>query len=405
MLKCTFVILKNFMGDIMTCKKGIITFFYITIICLASNACDKHYLKEHIKDIEPSTYGLWEVGHSSFTVVDASRNNRTIKVDVWYPVDEAEIDKSLLSSYPLAGPLALTSDIALKDKLVSKNGIRKLIVFSHGYGGTNTQSTPLMETLASHNFIVASPEHTGNSQSSPGDTYDQAAMNRVPDISFIIDTMFSRNNDSKDMFFECINETNVGVVGHSFGGMTTIGMAAGWAEAEADPRVSAIAPISAVIDSDLQSGHRPSPYAGFVKTSLEGINVPVMLIGGTKDIDVYIENNALAFEWITKPPVFRVDIVGANHTHFANVCAIGDYLIKYKIVKSLWGIIGAEDLKIPYETTCSAEAFSIDEANRLQNIYVVSFFKRYLYDAVYYDKFLMKNYAEENESDVVFYKK
>ena len=42
-----------------------------------------------------------------------------------------------------------------------------LLVFSHGYRAINTQSTDLMEALASHGFVVASPEHTGNAQGSP----------------------------------------------------------------------------------------------------------------------------------------------------------------------------------------------------------------------------------------------
>jgi predicted dienelactone hydrolase len=88
-----------------------------------------------------------------------------------------------------------------------------------------------METLASHGFIVIAPEHTGNSQSSGEDTFDEAAANRVPDVSFFIDTMNRRNHDPDDMFYQRVKTDGVGVVGHSFGGMTAVGMAAGWAGA------------------------------------------------------------------------------------------------------------------------------------------------------------------------------
>ena len=53
-----------------------------------------------------------------------------------------------------------------------------------------------------------------------------------------------------------------------------------------------------------------------------------MLMGGTADVNVFLENNEIAFNQIVNAPVvYRVDIIGANHTHFANVCQIGDFLI------------------------------------------------------------------------------
>jgi predicted dienelactone hydrolase len=75
---------------------------------------------------------------------------------------------------------------------VSARSAQTLLVFSHGYQGINIQSFELMEALASHGFIVISPEHTGNAQASPTDTFDEAASNRAPDVSYLIDRMFAR---------------------------------------------------------------------------------------------------------------------------------------------------------------------------------------------------------------------
>jgi predicted dienelactone hydrolase len=251
-----------------------------------------------------------------------------------------------------------------------------------------------MEALASHGFIVVSPEHTGNSQASMSDSFDEAASRRVPDISFVIDTMLNRSRDSEDIFYDCIHEERVGALGHSFGGMTAIGMAAGWAGAQADSRVAAIAPISAVIDPDIQDTSRSGSNAGFTAEQLASITVPVMLIGGTKDTAVPIENNAVAFkEMVNAPSVYKVDISGATHTHFTNVCAIGEFLMGIGFDKEDWPNIGAEDLVHPYEQTCSEDAFPIDEVNRLQNLYVVSFFKRHLLDETGYQEYLTVDYA------------
>jgi predicted dienelactone hydrolase len=362
-------------------------------------ACSGSTSTENTAPVDaPDALGPRAVGHSSFTAVDAARADRSLLLDVWYPVDDEDAADAPLAEYLLLDPLGLPSEVAVEDLPVSSRPEQTLLVFSHGYGGISIQSFGLMEALASHGFIVLSPEHTGNAQSSPPestDSFDEAAANRVPDVSFLIDTMFSRNQDPQDAFYQRIDESAVGVVGHSFGGMTAVGMAAGWAGAPADPRVMAIAPISAVIDGELQSDDRPSPNAGFTREQLESITVPVMLMGGTEDINVPIGNNAIAFEqMVNASPVYKVDIIGANHNHFAAICAIADWLIGVGFGPEIWPTLGAEALIEPYETTCGPDVLAIEEANRLQNLFVVSFFKSQLRNESGYDPFLTPAFAE-----------
>ena len=80
---------------------------------------------------------------------------------------------------------------------------------------------------------------------------------------------------------------------------------------------------------------------------------------------------------------------------YANICAIGNLLIDdLGLGQDVWPDIGAEDLLEPYEVTCSPDAFPIEEATRLQNLYVVSFFKRHLLDQKGYDQYLTTDYAD-----------
>jgi len=379
---------------------SILRAFLLTSLVVGLIACgdDDNWSREPVD--APDSLGAFAVGHTSFTPVDTTRDDRPLPVHVWYPVDAEDAQDAPPVLYPLAAGINLVSEVAVEGLPVSERDNQTLLVFSHGYGGINTQSVELMEALASHGFIVASPEHTGNAQSSmtdsfDTDSFDEAAANRVPDISFLIDTMIARNRDPEDGFYKRLDERRVGVLGHSFGGMTAIGVAAGWAGAEPDPRVTAIAPISAVIDAELQSDSRTGPNAGFDAQQLSSIVVPVMLVGGTEDTNVPIENNAIAFEQMTSAPkVYKVDVIGATHTHFANICSIGNLLIGLGIGPEAWPRIGAEALVEPYESTCSEEAFPIDEAIRLQNLYVVSFFKRHLLNQEGYDRYLTTDYAD-----------
>lgn len=85
----------------------------------------------------------------------------------------------------------------------------------------------------------------------------------MPDVSFLIDTMTAENRDVADPFAGRLDEEHASVVGHSFGAMTAIGSAAGWAGADPDPRVVAIVAVSGVIEGELQQDDRSGPNAGF----------------------------------------------------------------------------------------------------------------------------------------------
>ncbi len=375
------------------------TFFYCLALVCALSSCSDSSDNLAPPGFAPDMPGPFGVGHRAFTAIDPVRDNRMLAVDIWYPVDSGDRRESPRTSYPLAAGIGLDSELAVDDLPVSAREEQALLVFSHGYGGISTQSVGLMEKLASHGFVVVSPEHTGNSQSSSDDSFDEAAANRVPDVSFLIDTMFERSQLAGDPFYNRLDRGKVGVVGHSFGGMTAIGMAAGWAGAGPDERVAAIAPISAVIEAELQSDARSGPNAGFTAGQLGSISIPVLLLGGTDDVSVFIENNNIAFEqMVNAPSVYKVDIMGANHTHFANICDIGNLLIDLGILQESWPAIGAEDLIEPYAATCSEEAFPIDEAVRLQNLYVVSFFKRHLLNERGYAYYLDAGFAEGEPS-------
>lgn len=339
--------------------------------------------------VAPDELGAYAIGYTMFTPVDAAREDRPIPVSVWYPVDAADAIPEPLTEYPLQSGFTLASEVAVDDLPASTAGPFPLLIFSHGFGGINTQSTKLMEALASHGFVVASVEHTGNTALDQSDP--TPAENRVPDVSFVIDQMLTRADSDADPLSNRIDESKIGVLGHSFGGSTAMGTVAGWAGAEPDPRVSVIGVIAGGVGT-----------RNFSEEVLATVTAPVMLLVGTLDPNA-MANHREAFGLLAKAEaVFKVEIMGANHTHFANVCDIGNALIDIGVPQEAWPQLGASALIQPYNDTCTDEVFPITEATRLQSLYMVSHFKRYLLGMTEYDEYLDPEYAAANEEAVSF---
>ncbi len=347
--------------------------------------------------LAPDETGPWVVGHGTDELSDVGETGRTVPLHLWWPVAGGDESGSEPTEYIMQEIFRLPSELAYED--APGAGLSApLLIFSHGYGSIPIQSTELMEALASHGFVVIALGHTGNTQEDGSDDFETAASRRVPDVAAVLDWVSTGAGATR--LEGQVDEETVGVLGHSFGGMTTLGVGAGWAGAEALPQVDALMPISAVVDADLQEDDRPSESAGFSAEELATITQPTLLLGGTEDVSVPVENNGLAYDWMTgAQSVTRVDIIGANHTHFANVCAIGDQLIALGFEMESWEAIGAADLIEPYESTCGEDAFPIEEAHRLQNLYAVAFFRLHLMGEQGYADWLTQE-AASNEPAV-----
>lgn len=375
-------------------KKILICSGLIALLSLVLLSCsDGGSGKSSAPLVEPaeiaSEFGPFAVGHQRLEAIDVYRDNRQLPYDVWYPVDEADALQEPRTIYPLFGPIGLTAELAVEDLPVAMSGPFPLLIFSHGSGGTNTQSVLLMETLASHGFIVLSPEHTGNTNGDDTGSIEVAGTKRVPDVSFMIDTYLARNDLQGDEFFQRIESGAIGVLGHSFGGGTALGTVAGFYGVPADDRVMAVMPISATVEGR------------FADEDLAAVEEPVLFLGGTLDTEVPIENHDLGFDKLTGARVvYQVDVVGATHTHFANICDIANWLLDNGILQDSWPEIGASALLEPYRVTCSEEAFPIEEVQRLQNLYAVAFFRKFLRGEVEYEYYLQARYARDNEADI-----
>jgi len=148
-----------------------------------------------------------------------------------------------------------------------------------------------------------------------------------------------------------------------------------------------------------------APASGILSDAeLQSIQSPTMLLSGTFDTTTPVDPETIRpHQLIDSPSVYRADIVGAEHFHFANICDIASALIAAGIGPTIWPLVGADALVEPYLLTCVPPAFPLDTAQRIQDLYAVSFFRRHLLGDDRYEHFLTEDYAAQHEPDVLFF--
>lgn len=186
-----------------------------------------------------------------------------------------------------------------------------IIVFSHRYRGCNTQSSFLMQALAGHGYAVFAPNHLdsecGNLQSwiprselpfTDPQTWTEASYaDRARDIENLLNALQHSPRYRSPPF----DWNHVGLIGHSLGGYTVLGLAGAWPHLK-DPRIKAVLALS--------------PYAEPFATehTLGGVDTPVMYQGGTRDSEITPALGGRHGAYRQTPsPKYLVIIDGAGH--------------------------------------------------------------------------------------------
>jgi dienelactone hydrolase len=202
---------------------------------------------------DPFARGPHAVGVRTAELHDRGRN-RTFPIEIWYP------GRGLQAGHDLSDPTRDRYSILPAFPPVTQDAVRDaepaagsfpLIAFSHGFGGHRRQSTFLCTHLASHGYVVASPDHVGNTViDTMQTTMDVLAGKPMPemelmlqgfvaarpaDISFLLDRMLE---GSAGDLADRIDASRVGMTGHSFGGWTTLMAVA------RDSRIGAALPLA-----------------------------------------------------------------------------------------------------------------------------------------------------------------
>ena len=217
--------------------------------------------------IEPS--GEYPIGTTMLYFQDRSRDEiyskdpedvRELNVQIWYPgsaSDDADF-APYMTHLELSGPafarfLRLPSFVLNHVRLIDTHAILEaplagegspfpVLIFSHGWGGTRTQSTYLMEELASHGYIVVALDHTYGAlvtvfpdehvvlqksdilqRDGSEEDFSTSANGLIRvwagDARFILDQLEAMNRGDLESPFEGrLDLDHVGIFGHSTGG-------------------------------------------------------------------------------------------------------------------------------------------------------------------------------------------
>jgi predicted dienelactone hydrolase len=192
------------------------------------------------------------------------------------------------------------------------NQVKKpVIIFSHGLHGCSTQSRFLMRAFARAGYLVFAPNHADASCN--GDTASQTEPTAWPLGQPERWTTASYRDRADDLrrliaaigedprFAARADVTRLGLVGHSLGGYSVLGLSGAWA----DWRLDGVKAVLAL-----------SPYSKpFTEHhTLAGLTVPVMYQGGTKDsrITPALRNPDGAYEQSPEPKYY-VEFIDAGH--------------------------------------------------------------------------------------------
>ena len=201
---------------------------------------------------DPFARGPYPVGVRSHAVTDDARQ-RPLAIELWYPAAEAargrDLDPATRDSYELLPGFPSPWQEAVRDA-APRPGQCPLVLFSHGFGSHRRQTTFLCTHLASHGYVVASVDHTGNTIVDIMQLILQAAGGGAPDVFGAVDDFIAWRPADVSFMLDAllggldrdvaplIDASRVGMSGHSFGGWTTLMIAA------REPRVGAALPLA-----------------------------------------------------------------------------------------------------------------------------------------------------------------
>ena len=332
--------------------------------------------------------GPYDVGVQTITI--NADSDRPLTVEVWFPVTDGTTapayEYTLLPGAFYESPFAIDAAPAA----IATDGPFPLVVFSHGSPAVRILYTNFAEAIASAGYVVAAPDHTGNTVFDlfAGTTTDREtnAFNRPLDVQAVITAMTDPASTETAAFVGSVDPDAIAVAGQSAGGYTAYATVAGHTNeigtVERDERVDAIitlAPSSGGISDD----------------EFATIRQPALVIAGTADDTTPIEPNVTRpWELSASSPHHRVDLIDGEHQSFTDFCEFAAFFPTMEtpppdLIVDTVDDFGAE--------SCAPDVMPSERAHDLTNTFTVAFL-----DSVFRDGEMIDPDTTKSPDDVIF---
>lgn len=333
---------------------AIVTVFVLSITVFAQESVTEGNSGLRLDAPQYAIRGEHLVGTQDF-IIDGEM---PLDITVWYPaLNPDNLDES--TTYPYVVKMGMpdmaasVTGYAITDAPYNLNdGSYPLVIVSPGFLVGRTNYVWLSEHLASHGFVVISPEHHEQLDETLSD-FSKSSILRPEDITEVLDFVDAQVADGEFVGF--IDTEQVAVMGHSLGGYTSLAIAGAQmdlaymadlcAEAEqaGDPNawlcglilpyasnMAELVGLDAVPDGlwESMSDDRVDaiiPMAGdaymFGDAGLANISIPVMAIGGTADTGTpFAWGTQPTFESVSSANKILVGLENAEHMVFGSTC-------------------------------------------------------------------------------------
>lgn len=280
-------------------------------------------------------------------------DSRTLKTNIWFPANSQ-------SNHPL-------------------------IIYSHGIS-SNKDNTPLLqEYLASHGYVVIAPNYPLSNTFTKGGAMAFDILNQAGDISYLIDQAISLSESDDSPLSGLVDNTRIGVVGISLGGLTS--KLAAYHRDVFDPRIDVAISIA-------------GPSAFFTPQYYQTNPIPLLMIGGSADTIVSYDLNARPITE-TYPGTGLLTLDRGSHAGFADAIAkfrwLGnpDDIACWAVNRSLdeqtdprwdtilgppWEGVDINDRTMPCEEAPPEDVMNPVRQNKITRVAVRAFFESFFLD-------------------------
>ena len=277
---------------------------------------------------DPFMRGGHPVGVRSTELEDPTRGGRRLPLELWYPADAKhrgqDLDDATRDHFTIAAGLPQGAQRAVRNAEPGR-GRWPLIAYFHGATGHRRESSELCTHLASHGYLVASPDFTGNTMGDmlaaiSGDAtrmapMDQSAADRPHDAKLVIDRVLA---DAGGLLAD---PERVGTCGVSFGGWTTLALNS------IDRRPKASFPI---VPAWGKGPVKTESLQALVRLDDWGRPVPTFVLAAERDALILL--GALReLHRDLRPPKRLAVLRNAGHLHFADNAEQG-----HEMLRTMW---------------------------------------------------------------------